>query len=164
MAAKYPASAQSPLQICFQDGVPIGFRKIERGHFFRATGAIYEDLHAAEFSAHGLQEPLDAGVVSDIASLRERSFTERHYLRGSVSNLLRPTARGHDVRSGLGQTAGERQSDAAGSADDHGGLVCEIEKRMTHEVLLRFLSCRDLNKSANANFTRQNCECRDDAL
>jgi len=56
----------------------------------------------------------------------------------------------------LGQSASERQSYAAGSPDDHGGLVCEIEKRMTHEVLLGFSAAKDFEQKRQGEFTGKN--------
>src|SRR5712664_2670213 len=50
--AEDAASAQSSLQICFEDGIPLGFRKIERRHSFRASGTIHQDLDAAELIAY----------------------------------------------------------------------------------------------------------------
>src|SRR5260370_34121670 len=46
--AEPSASAQGALQICFEDGIPFGFRKFERRHSFGATGTIHENLDAAE--------------------------------------------------------------------------------------------------------------------
>ncbi len=110
-------------------------------HFLGAAGTIHEDLDAAEFSAHRLQEPLDAGVVNDITSLLQRSPPERDNFRDCVSNLFCPATRRHDIRSGLGEAPSEGEPDAAGSADHHRRFIFEIEKRVTHEVLLRFF-CR----------------------
>jgi hypothetical protein len=105
------------------------------------AGAIHKNLHAAEFCAHRLQKPLEAGVVGDIASFDERPAAKRHNLCGSVSYRFTTPSRGHNIRACLGESPTEGQPDTGGSPDDHRRFVCQIKKRMTHEALLRFPGC-----------------------
>jgi hypothetical protein len=85
-----------------------------------------------------LKKPLDAAVIRNITSLLKRPPPERHNFRGRGSYLLIAAAGRHDIGPSLSQSSSERKSDAAGSADYHGGFVCQIKKRMTHETPLRF--------------------------
>src|SRR5207253_5695378 len=66
MPAEDPAGAQSSVQVRFQDRIPFGLWKIERGHSFGPAGAIHEDFDASEFGACRLKEPLDATVICNI--------------------------------------------------------------------------------------------------
>src|SRR6266704_2611586 len=86
VAAEDAACAQSSRQIRFEDGIPLGLGKIERGHFLGAARAIHKNLDAAEFGADRLQQALDAGVVGDIAGLREGAAANRGDLPGSVAH------------------------------------------------------------------------------
>src|SRR6202158_3194129 len=112
--AKYSAGAQSPVQIRFDDRIPIGFRNFERGHSPRAAGAVHQNLDGAEFGAYRLQELFEAGVVGDVAGLRKRPTSERNNLRGGSANLFFAAARRHDIGTSLGQSTSEGQADAAG--------------------------------------------------
>src|SRR5712664_852052 len=117
--AEYAAGAQSSVQVRFHDRVPIGLRNVERGCSLRAAGAIHENLDAAEFGEHCLQEPLDAGVVSDVASPRKRASPERDNFRNCGSYLFFAAARRYNISPSLGQSSSDRKPDAAGSADHH---------------------------------------------
>ncbi len=76
MAPKHAAGAQSPVQIGFEDRVPIGIRDLERGRSFGAAGAVHQNLNAAEFGVDRLQKLHQAGLVGDVASLIQRSPAE----------------------------------------------------------------------------------------
>src|SRR5882724_5807000 len=135
--AEYAAGAQSSVQVRFHDRIPIGLWNVERRCSLRAAGAIHENLDAAEFGEHRSQEPLDAGVVSDVASQRMRAPPERHNFRCCGSNLFLAAARRYNIGPSLGQSSRDRKPDAAGSADHHRRFVCQVKKGMTHEALLR---------------------------
>src|ERR1035441_9006889 len=75
---------------------------------------------------------LEAGVVGDIAGESERTAPQGLHRGSSGAHQFRATAGGDHVRSRLGESLGESQPDAAGSADYDGGLVLEFKKRMTH--------------------------------
>ena len=83
-----------------------------------------------------MQQPLDAGVVGDIAGLGERAAAKHDDFRGGFTHQVLAPSGGDDVCAGLGQSASEGETDTAGSPDDHGRLVCKIKKRMTHAILL----------------------------
>src|SRR5664280_2717937 len=76
---------------------------------------------------------LEAGVVGDIAGQSERTAPQGLHRGSSGAHQFHATAGGDHVRSRLGESRGESQPDAAGSADYDRGLVLEFEKRMTHE-------------------------------
>src|SRR5882672_7951154 len=117
--AEHAARAQSSVQVRFHNRIPIGLWNFERGRSLRAAGAIHENLGAAKFGEYRLQEPLDAGVVSDVAIQRKRAPPERDNFRGCGSDLFIAAASWHDIRPSLSQPSSDRESDAAGSADHY---------------------------------------------
>src|SRR6266403_1298357 len=149
--AEYAAGAQSSIQIRFHDRIPIRLWNFERGCSLRASRAIHENLDAAEFGEHRLQEPLDAGVVGDVASQRKRAPPERHNFRHRGSYLFFAAARRYNIGPSLGQSSSDRKPDAAGSADHHCRFVCQVKKRMTHEALLRIAIASNTKRSAGSN-------------
>src|SRR6266850_2698133 len=148
--AEYAAGAQSSVEIRFHDRIPIGLWNVERRCSLRAAGAIHENLDAAEFGEYSQQEPLDAGVVSHVASQRKRAPTERDNIRSCGSNLLFAAARRYNIGPSLGQSSSDRKPDAAGSADHHRRSVSQIKKRMRHETLLRFAIAPSTKRSARS--------------
>src|SRR5712664_2575404 len=149
--AEYAAGPQSSVQVRFHDRVPIGLWNVERGCSFRATGAIHENLDAAEFGEHRLQEPFDAGVVGDVASQRKRAPPERDNFRCRGSYLFFAAARRYNISPSLGQSSSDRKPDAAGSADHHCRSYWQVKKRMTHEALLRIAIASNTKRSAGSN-------------
>src|SRR5579864_459914 len=133
VTAEDAASAQRAVEVGVDDGVPLGFGKIEGGHAPGAAGAIDENLDAAEFSRGGREELLETLDVGDVAGLREGAAAERLDFRGGFAHQVGAAAGGHYVGTGQRETLGQREADAAGAADDDGGFVCEIELRMSHK-------------------------------
>ena len=133
VSAKDAARAQSSRQVGFEDGIPLGLGKIERGHFLGAAGTIHEDLDAAEFGADGLQQFFDAGVVGDVAGLIKRTAAKRSDLPGGAAHQFGAAACGDDVGAGLSKTSSKGEANPASSANYDGSLVRQFKKWMAHE-------------------------------
>ena len=69
--------AQGSVQVGFENRIPLGFGDFESRRPLGAAGAVYQDLHAAEFRRHRVQKMVEAGAVRDIASLNQRSPAQR---------------------------------------------------------------------------------------
>src|SRR4051812_10557546 len=80
---------------------------------------------------------LDAPLIRDIAGLRQRPAAGGLNLFDCSLNLLYSAAGGYDVRAGLSERPGKRETDAAGAADYDRGFIGEIEKSVAHQTFFQ---------------------------
>lgn len=130
VAADGTASAQSAGEIRFEDAVPFGVGNIHGGCALCAAGGVDQNLHAAEFLARGVEQVLDGGFVGDIAGNFERAAADGANFFCCGANEIDATAGGDDIRTGLCESFGDFESDAARAADNESGFLMQFQARV----------------------------------
>ena len=134
VTANDAASTEGAGQICFEDGVPLGVRKIEGWSTLGTAGTVDENLNAAELLAGGGKQILDCRFFGDVTGHFERAPAEgANFFCGSLNEIHAP-AGGHDIGAGLSEALGEFKTDAAGAPDDKRGFIVQFELRMAQGI------------------------------
>src|SRR6266404_2324924 len=136
VAADDAASAQRAGEICFEDAVPLGVGNIHGGCAFGATGGIHQNLYAAEFLASRVQQSFDGGLVGDIARNFQRASADgaNFFCRGA--NEVDAATGRDNVRTGLRESFGDFESNAARAADNEGSFFVQFQARMAQVLFL----------------------------